>query len=453
MSKTKSTEKQLNKLSEFRQAIYQFAFTARRDALFELLDAVLLKGPMPSFPMLSLSLFCQRQWPSLYQAVEEGCIDVAWLRLFLTQQVPGRGIQVFPLDGTAWPRAQARTLPDRQYVYHPTQVVCNGKIAVGYTYSLLDWVPWAGRSWSLSLDLERVPSRQTDVAVGVEQVKRLGQARETLTNVLDIVVADAKYGNHRFFRPLRGQRCGLLTALRSDRVLYRRPSPKEQLPLGRKRKHGRRFAFKEPGTWGKPVETFSFNDSHWGQVTLRRWNDLHEKAAADTPLDVIQACVHLEKVKPPKPFWLAWQAPPTLPPHCIVTALVLWRAYQKRWPIEPSIRFRKQNLMWLTPHFHTPQAGDRWSQVVNLAMWTLYYARPLVADCPFPWQARQTELTPGRVQHGLGELFCKIGSPTTCPQTRGKSPGWPKGKPRQRRPRWPVIKKVRHKPKIALAST
>ena len=69
MTNANSTEKQLNKLSEFRQILYQRVFTARRDALFELLDALLLKGPVPSFPLLSASLFCQRKWPSLYQAV------------------------------------------------------------------------------------------------------------------------------------------------------------------------------------------------------------------------------------------------------------------------------------------------------------------------------------------------------------------------------------------------
>ena len=46
----KSTKQQLNILTEFRQAVYEHAFTARRDALFELLDAVTLQGPMYSFP-------------------------------------------------------------------------------------------------------------------------------------------------------------------------------------------------------------------------------------------------------------------------------------------------------------------------------------------------------------------------------------------------------------------
>jgi hypothetical protein len=45
MLDTNSTEKQLNRLSEFREAAYQHSFGARRDALLELLDALLLKAP------------------------------------------------------------------------------------------------------------------------------------------------------------------------------------------------------------------------------------------------------------------------------------------------------------------------------------------------------------------------------------------------------------------------
>jgi hypothetical protein len=158
-------------------------------------------------------------------------------------------------------------------------------------------------------------------------------------------------------------------------------------------------------------------------------------------LDVVQARVHLEKDRPPKPFWLGWQAPPVIPASLEVTAQVIWRAYQHRSAIESGIRFRKQNLMWTEPHFQSPAACDCWSTLVSLAVWTLYLARPVVADCPLPWQPPQTELTPARVQRGLGELFCKIGTPVRRPRTRGKSPGWPRGKVRRPSRRYPVVKK------------
>jgi len=427
--------------------MYDHAFTSRRDALFELLDALMLAGPTVSFPYLSLALTCQRKWHSLYQAIEEGVLDRHWLRSFLVQQVSEQGIRYWSLDCTGWARVHANKSPDRQYIYKPTPLASRGTVTIGYSYSLLDWVPRPDQSWTLSVDVQRVRSTQKEWEVGIEQIRQLNQARENGDEVLDIVVADAKYGNHKFLRPLRGQRCGVVAAMRCDRVLYRAPTAEEQKPLGTKRKHGRRFEFKNPETQGQPEEFRTFTDERWGQVELRRWKGLHERAAADTPLDVVQARIHLERENPPDPRWLTWQAPPKLPAQIQVTAWTIWQAYLHRWPIEPSIRFRKQRLMWTMPQFHIPERGDCWSILVSLALWMLYLARPVVADRPMAWQTKQQELTPTRVQQGWAEIFCTIGTPVCPPKTRGKSPGWPTGKPRQRRARHRVVRKTPNKTK------
>jgi hypothetical protein len=60
-----NTQEQFNKLIEFRQEIYDQVFTARQDAQFQLLDALLSKGKVPSFPWLALAGCFERQWPSL----------------------------------------------------------------------------------------------------------------------------------------------------------------------------------------------------------------------------------------------------------------------------------------------------------------------------------------------------------------------------------------------------
>jgi hypothetical protein len=78
-----TTKQDINKLIEFRQAIYGYALLARRDALFDLLDALICEGPVSSFPMLSKSSRFQRKWPSQYAAVEDGELDSQWLRNYL----------------------------------------------------------------------------------------------------------------------------------------------------------------------------------------------------------------------------------------------------------------------------------------------------------------------------------------------------------------------------------
>lgn len=253
-------------------------------------------------------------------------------------------------------------------------------------------------------------------------------------------MADGSYGNHHFLRPLRDQPCGVLVRLRRDRVLYRQPPPYSG--RGRPRLHGERFAFKEPHTWGEPDQRFQFQDPAWGEVDIRSFSGLHDRKAPDASFTVLRIGVHLEKERPPDALWLGWQGP-SFP------ADVLWRYYQWRWPIEPSIRWRKQQLHWTLPQFQSAQACDRWTTLVSLAQWTLYLARAVVEDRPLPWQKAQAKLTPGRVQQGLGAIFTQIGTPARPSQTRGKSPGWVKGRVRPRPKLYEVVKKGPEKAKSA----
>ena len=441
MNKKETTQEHINKIIEFRQAIHAKGFGKERDALSEALDAICITGSLSSFPMLSLSKGFQRQWHSLYKAVERGKVNDEWLCQRLSQQIPQKGIQHFSLDGTAWPRSSARTMDDLQYVYHPTPAVNGGSICVGYPYSLLDWVPEAHQSWSLSVSVKRIPSRMTSSEMGVSQIKVLSENRADLEDVLDIVAADSKYGNAKFLRPLQEQNCAIVTNMRRDRVLYQKPAEPEKRKRGRPRVHGKRFAFKEPATWGPPSETITLEDEKFGKVKLERWNNLHGKLDADVPIDVVRASIHLERDKPPKPIWLAWQAPPTVPKDLEVDAKTIWRAYVHRWPVEPGIRFRKQHLGWTTPQFHSKEVGDRWSWLVALALWLLFLSRSIVKDHPLPWQKPQSELTPQRVQQSLPLIFAQFGSPASKPKVRGKPPGWPKGKRRTPKQRFKVVKK------------
>jgi hypothetical protein len=191
----KSTKQDINKLIEFRQAIYENGMLARRDALFDLLDALISEGPVSSFAMLSQSSRFQREWSSLYAAVEDGELDRPWLRTYLARQVPQQGVCVFPIDGSPWPRPRSRVLDDRQYVYQASSDVNGGTVTIGYPHSLLEWCAEPHSSWSLPVDVRRVPSTQTAQEVGAEQIQALALARADFLEALDIVAADGKYGN------------------------------------------------------------------------------------------------------------------------------------------------------------------------------------------------------------------------------------------------------------------
>lgn len=432
MHNPRSTETQLNNLIEFRQALYASGFTKRRDAQFELLDALSSSDPVRSFPALSQTPIFRRSWSSLYAALEDGRIDTDWVRHYLVQHLPPTGL-VLALDGSAWPRPQAPTLPDRQYVYSPTPAVDGGSIVVGLPYSFLSWMPEAHTSWALPVDLERITSQADACGVGIAQVQRFCHLRSAQgTAGADVLVADGKYGTPRFLRALRTEPISVVVRLRKDRVLYRTPGPYRG--IGRPARHGSRFAFKDPISWGPPDAEVTLTDPQWGAVWLRAWRNLHAREAADVPFTVLRVEVHREREQPPAPLWLGWQGPEQPVERC-------WRAYERRWGIEPSLRLRKQQLAWTIPQVRRLERADRWSVLVSLAQWQLYLARAVVVDRPLPWQRPQSQLTPGRVQRGMGRLFTRIGTPARPPKRRGTAPGWLTGRPRQRPTRYAVVKK------------
>lgn len=86
----KPIQEQLNRIIDFRQAVYRSFFLRQRDAQFELMDALLLQRGIRSFAELSLSPVFRRDWPSVYTAVEDGRQDIGWLRRQLCAEVPTR---------------------------------------------------------------------------------------------------------------------------------------------------------------------------------------------------------------------------------------------------------------------------------------------------------------------------------------------------------------------------
>jgi hypothetical protein len=243
-----SPQEHINKLNEFRQAIYAHGLKKRRDAQFELIDALLMQAKVGAFPELTLSPVFRRQWSSAYKAIGTGTQDRTWLTRYLSQQVPE-----------------------------------------------------AGSSWALPVDSRRVTAAADAVMTGMQQIDALLDARRDAGLAGLIVIAtDGKYSN--------------------------------------------------------------------------------------------QACN---------------------------------RACAKRGGIAKAGRMR----------------CDRRTALVDIAYWQLFLMRDWVQDCPLPWQAPQVNPTPERVLQSLGAHFTQLGTPAKPPMTRGKSPGWPKGRPRDPPKRYQPVKR------------
>jgi len=139
------------RLSAFRQTAYERLGTAK-DALFELMDAVLLTPSANSFAELSLSPVFRRQWPSVYEALQDGRPDRDGLLKLYADEIRGEDRPLLVGDHTAWPRLSAPTLRDRTIEHHPTPIWGNKPITIGQGYSTVAFLPDEKRSWVLPLE-------------------------------------------------------------------------------------------------------------------------------------------------------------------------------------------------------------------------------------------------------------------------------------------------------------
>jgi DDE superfamily endonuclease len=97
-------------LRAFRSDLHS-CFSKREDALFELTDAILTAGPLPSPVHLSMEPVHRRGWGSLYAALAHGRIDLDRLRALLASQAshtPDTQINgippVYAVDVSVWAR-------------------------------------------------------------------------------------------------------------------------------------------------------------------------------------------------------------------------------------------------------------------------------------------------------------------------------------------------------------
>jgi hypothetical protein len=99
-------------LQQFRQAIYK-NLCSSQDATFELMDALLLTRTAQSLADLSLSCVFRRQWPSVYEALQDTRPDREQLMKLYIQQIPSSERIILAGDHTSWSRPFAKTLKER----------------------------------------------------------------------------------------------------------------------------------------------------------------------------------------------------------------------------------------------------------------------------------------------------------------------------------------------------
>ena len=208
-----------DKLRGFRHQAYGLMGNGR-DALFDLMDAVLVSRSVYSFAELSLSPVFRRQWSSLYEALQDSEPPRAKLMELYIKQIPADKQIVLAGDHTAWSRLQAETLRERTYE-HQAQPMSGAKpVTVGQGYSTIAWVPEAQGSWALPLLHERINSAESPIEKAVNQLRQVCQK----LTVRPLSLWDAEYGCAPFLKQTADIACDKLIRLRSNRVLYESPT-------------------------------------------------------------------------------------------------------------------------------------------------------------------------------------------------------------------------------------
>ncbi|MGW6902610.1 NF041680 family putative transposase [Streptomyces sp. NPDC054919] len=437
----------LAQLSGFRGEFYS-CLTARSDALFELVDAVLCGDrPVRSLAELSLVGEHRRGHGGLYAAVARGQVDAIRLRRTLAEVPLPRaadGQLILAIDVTCWLRPDAHTSPQR-ILCHTYGRGKDRHIPVpGWPYSIVCALEPGRSSWTAPLDALRLTPGDDAATATAQQlrdlVERLITAGQWSTGDPDIlIVADAGYDAPRLAFLLEDLPVQLLARMRSDRVLRRAAPSRQPHTQGQPPRHGGEFVFGQPDTWGTP-DTETVTDTRlYGTATARSWDRLHPKlthrsswAAADGTLPIVEGTVirlnidHLPSGATPKPVWLWWSGTDATP----ADVDHLWQAYLRRFDIEHTFRLFKQTLGRTCPKIRTPEAADRWTWLILAAYTQLRLARPLAADLRRPWEkpSPPDRLTPARVRRDFRHIRPKTAYPARAPKPSRPGPGRPPGR-------------------------
>src|SRR5437762_1636064 len=163
-----------NTLNRVRQQMYG-CFERSADALFNLGDALLSEPQARSLPELSLSVFFQRGWPSVYEALQDGRINVERLREVFVQAL----LEDKPVDEPIWlgivslsmQRLEAESSRDRGMISMPNMPHATKPVSVGWQFSTLMLLPEQPSSWVGILEQRRIGTAQTAIDVGIERLR------------------------------------------------------------------------------------------------------------------------------------------------------------------------------------------------------------------------------------------------------------------------------------------
>jgi hypothetical protein len=435
-------------LVAFRQG-FSDCLSRRSDALFELTDAVAARPDrVDSVPALSLEPEFRRGHGALYGALSDGRVEVPRLRTLLLDTVgPGReGLLWFAGDVSNVPRPDAGTSPERLAVHDKSARTASGKaVTSGYPWAVMVALESGPTSWTAPVDAVRLRPADTLTGVTLDTAKRvidgLGTAGRTETPGF---VFDSEYDLMAFSHELAG-RAHILGRLRSNQTFHSDPEPRPG--RGAPARHGTRIKLNDPATLTTPHRTAVTQNARYGTDTMSAWDNQHRRIQragywTDHPgkLPIVRGTVLRIEIEhlpgggtPDRPMWL-WHAGPVP-----LDLLTLFATYQRRFDLEHTFRFLKQDLGWTVFTPMLPTTAEVWTWLLLAAYTQLRLTRTISQDLRMAWEKPHTpdRITPRRVRRDIRRVHRLTGTPANPPKNTRPGPGRPRGSikpPRERHP-------------------
>jgi hypothetical protein len=441
-----STTSPATTLASFRAQLYSRVFRRRRDALFEVLDAVLTGPPVTSAVRLSLEPVFRRGWSSVCDALSDGILDpVAFQRMvapLVAGLMPVGAREIWAIDGSSWPRPDAVTSPERTCCRVPVAGSAQQSLVDGWEWQWLVAIPEAAGSWALPLSVARrglAAGTPTELAIAQVRAMQAARTATSTDHARPLLLLDSSYDIVQMIQADLG--VDLLCRSATNRVFYRRPS---WSGVGRRPLHGAKVRLVDPSSLGAPDHHRCVPAPEHGTVCVDAWEHLHRLEAA--PWEVTLIRVQLGHYAPrahrtgaPKALWLVWHGQDL--PRDLAD---FWRLYGRRFAIEHAFRFLKQELGWTQIRPRSPQTAECWSWVLAMGLWQLWLARADVAASRLPWERRpplDRSRSPGQVRRAMAAFLLHLDTPARGPRRRGMSPGRLPGQCPGRMPRYPVQKR------------
>ena len=458
----------VNTFKNFRDRIYDF-FCSRRDAAFELIDALSSNTSAKSVVELSLNPLHRRNHCSITRVLDEFYANGSdkkskndELTKIISEQCLSQRLRkyfLFAVDCTPNPRRYAPTQEDRGFVYAPNTISGNKPVTIGHQYSVVTFLPEKidvnSPPWVIPLSCYRVKTIEKSAIVGMKQISQCIQSQEVFKDTLCVSVGDSAYSNaDPISEANKNSQQIHISRVRNNRVLHYAAIENGPVKRGRKKCFGDQFRLRDKATWKTPDETMGFEMTSKKRkqqvVKIECWNDIVMRGTTESniskqPLRLLRICVYKSsgELLFKKPLWLIVAGEKRF----ALSLREVFDCYRQRFDIEHFFRFGKNKL--LMDKSQTPDVNheEAWWQLIMVAYTQLYLARELAKNIPTPWERHLPtfivgkEISPTHVQKDFGRIIQVIGTPAKPLKPLKKSPGRKKGNKQTARTRYPIVQK------------